>query len=396
MAWYRSSAIALLATVLLGGCQTDGVQPTGTAGSAQSRPTATKEQPALSINVPNDASRPVVYTWHGRSYPGPDAFLAAVQMEVAYALESVTPVAKPTQAAARMALPVRPPLTFTNSTNTVGVAEAQRTMAQFWRIMDDARMAALTKSQLFATVSSEAGNARPKDLAGADYAVWFDGTVWRVRYHQSNAQFFKDELVLATWLQYMTSCANNAKQFSDNPFAVGIPPGGGKVVFELLGDDYYSLEKLLPPLEAEYQRRANEVKAAEHRLGGKAKIVLATFNFAQGARITYPDPENTRLSKEGMDAQARAVARGRVQALRNAKIFAKIDSIVDDVDDVAIDGYDYVFWQPAKMPWIWHYHVAGKAETFELRPPLEVGDLQKFPDRLVEAVTAVTAVKAGK
>jgi hypothetical protein len=121
-------------------------------------------------------------------------------------------------------------------------------------------------------------------------------------------------------------------------------------------------------MNAEFQRQARKTPRLTHRLGGKVKIVLATFAVRKRT-INFNDPESSRVAKQVSQAFALAVTQGRVEALRRSNLFDTITVETADVSDVSVKGYDYVLWQLATKPWTWRYRIAGREGAFDLVLP---------------------------
>jgi hypothetical protein len=369
----------------LSGCATDASRPNVTVNAgcvgcivnvnAAAKPPAKPDE--VKVTVPNDPTRPDVYIWHNRSYEGAEAFLEVVRAEVAAEVEKVRPSSVPPYGTLRVAFPKRVSPTLSNPQNPAGSAEAETTWVRYQQVIDEGRLKALEKSRLFASVASETDNVGILDPGPADFALWFDRGVWRVRYHDANPVDIANLPDVARWVGVVNVMANHAKAIRPGAYTAHIPPGNGRVWFTLLGTDYFSVEPMIPVMNAEFQRQAREVSPLTHRLGGKVKIVLATFTVGN-TTYKFTDPENTRMAQQAGREFGLAVARGRVEALRRSNIFDSITVDTGDVSDVPVAGYDYVLWQPATSPWTWRYRIAGKQDAFTLVIPAAT-ELPQFP-----------------
>jgi hypothetical protein len=158
------------------------------------------------------------------------------------------------------------------------------------------------------------------------------------------------------------------------------PQDGHKVRFTLAGTDYFAVEAIIPLMNAEFQRQGGEAQPLADRVGGKVKVVLATFR--QGGTIfTSADPEATQLVQRALQEYALAVARGRVEALRASRLFDDVTVETADVSDVALGGYDVVLWQPATNPWTWQFRIPEKKDALTLVSPLKA-TVAQFPEVL--------------
>jgi hypothetical protein len=383
---FHSTRALVILLAALSGCATDANRPNVTLNAGcvscmvnvngAAKPPAKPSE--LKVTVPNDPTRPDVYIWHNRSYEGAEAFLDVVRAEVAAEVEKVKPSSAPPYGSLRVAFPKRVSPTLSNLQNPAGAVEAETTWVRYQQVIDEARLRALEKSRLFAAVASETDNVGILDPGSADFALWFDRGVWRLRYHSANPVDFPNSPNVSAWIGIVNVMAKNAKAIRPGAYTAHIPQGDGKVWFTLQGTDYFSVEPMIPVMNAEFQRQAREVSPLTARLGGKAKIVLASFTVGN-TTYKFKDPENARMARQAGQEFGLAAARGRVEALRRSNIFDSITVETADVSDVPVAGYDYVLWQPATSPWTWRYRIAGKNDAFTLVIPTGT-EIPQFPE----------------
>jgi hypothetical protein len=365
--FFSAAASAILVAALVG-CAAGNNRPNvtlnagcmGCTVTATAAPKPPVRPDDIIVAVPNDPQRSVTYTWHNRSYEGAEAFLQVVRAEVAASVEKVKPSGSPPYGSLKVAFPTRTPPALDSQQNAAGVAEAQSTWLRAWQEIDEGRLKALKRSQLFTSITSETANIGVLDAGAADFALWFDNGLWHVRYHKKSLVNIANAPDPFVWIGIVNTMAKAAKAIQQGTFTMNMPTGSGKIWFTLLGKDYFAVEPMIPVMKEEFLREARETPPLPDRLGGRAKIVLATFSGGPGVmRISFPDPENTRLAWQANQEYALAAARGRVEALRRSNIFDSITVETADVSDVSVAGYDYVLWQPATNPWTWRYRIAG-------------------------------------
>jgi hypothetical protein len=242
-----AKALAVM-VVTVAACGTNNSRPNvtvnaGCVGCAiNANAAATAPKPAVTANnlvvtVPNDPTSPVVYIWHNRSYQGADAFLQVARAEVAASLEKVKPSASPPYGSLKVAFPKRPPPPFDKQQNPAGVAEAGNTWTQFWQVIDDGRLKAIEKSKLFTSITSEVANVSILDVGAADYALWFDGGFWHVRYHKGNPVDLTDISDVVTWVGSLNVMAKSVKATEGDIFSwhMSQAQGNQKVWLTVLG-----------------------------------------------------------------------------------------------------------------------------------------------------------------
>jgi hypothetical protein len=332
----------------------------------------------LVMTVPGSATMPVIYVWHNRSYQGADVFLQVARAEVAAWVERVKPSDAPAYGSLRVAFPILSPPVLDKQQNPAGAAEAEKTWTQFWQVINEGRLKALEKSKLFTSISSETANISILDPGQADYALWFDGGYWHLRYHQGNTLPAGNAINAAGWVAGVNIVAKSAKSTETAVFSWRMSPQTQKIWFTVLGKDYFEVEPIIPVMNEEYARRGRAAPPIADRIGGKIKVVLATFN--QGASpITFKvggDPKNAELLRRANQEFALAAARGKIEALRSSKLFDSVTIETADVSDTSLDSHDVVLWQPATNPWTWRFRIAGKSDAFSLvlPPKSEVTD----------------------
>jgi hypothetical protein len=377
----RAGAAAMVIAMALSGCVINGAPPAAKAPAANTA-AAPANADTLSMKVPNRPGGPVTYTWHKHDYEGSANFLIAVQAEVTASLDKVKPSAAPPFGSLRVAFAKMPLPNIVNEQNPSGVAEARDAYVSLWQAIDDGRLKALEKSGIFSSITTETANIGILDPGAADFALWRDGS-WHLRYHKGNPHDIGNMTDVALWLGYVTIAARSAKSDLPGAFTLNTPPKG-KVWFTWAGTDYFAVEPMIPLMNAEFVRQAGETERLSSRIGGKVKIVLATFDAAT-ANIAATDPENIRLSREALKAYGLAVANGRVEALRHSKIFDSITVETADTSDVPVADYDYVLWESATNPYSWRYRIAGKGDAYSLVTPTGT-TVSKFPAVVRDAI----------
>jgi hypothetical protein len=377
----RAGAALMVIAGTLSGCVINAApNAANTPASTPAKPPASPD--VLSMKMPNRPGGTVTYTWHKHDYEGAANLLLAVQAEVTISVDKVNPSAVPPFGSLRVAFPKMPPPNVVNEQNPAGVAEVKDTYVSLWQAIDDGRLKALQKSGVFSSITNEMGNVGILDAGSADYALWRDGGSWHLRYHSGNPHDLNNLSDVATWLGLVTIAARGAKADPPGAFILHTPTKG-KVWFTWKGTDYFAVEPLVPLMNAEFMQEAGETERLSGRIGGKAKIVLATFDAAN-TNVATTDPENIRLTREVLKVYGLAVANGRVEALRRSKIFDSITVETADVSDVSVAGYDYVLWQPATNPGSWRYRIAGKSDAYSLAVPAST--MAKFAEAVRDAI----------
>jgi hypothetical protein len=381
----RAGAALMVIAGALSGCvinaAPNAANPPATAAPA--KPPASPD--VLNMKMPNRPGGPVVYTWHKHDYEGAANLLLAVQAEVTASLDKVKPSVAPPFGSLRVAFAKMPPPNIVNEQNPAGVAEVKDAYVSLWQAIDDGRLKALQKSGLFSSITNETANIDILDPGSADFALWREGG-WHLRYRKGNPHDIGNMTDVALWLGYVTIAARTAKSDLPGAFSLHTPntPNKGKVWFTWEGTDYFAVEPLVPLMDAEFMQQAGDTERLSGRIGGKVKIVLATFDAAT-TNVAATDPENVRLSREALKAYGRAVANGRVEALRRSKIFDSITVETADVSDVPVAGYDYVLWESATNPYSWRYRIAGKGDAYSLVTPTGT-TVSKFPAVVRDAI----------
>lgn len=202
--------------------------------------------------------------------------------------------------------------------------------------------------------------------------------VLRVRDIPRAAMAFAVVMVVA-----VGACGTDNSPANDNgiTFSVLNPPQGDhRVRFTVLGTDYFAVEPIIPVMNAEFERQGRQAQPLTDRVGGKAKVVLATFRQG-GTTFTFPDPEATQLVRRALQEYALAVARGKVEALKTSRLFDDVTVETADVSDVPLAGYDVVLWEPATSPWTWQFRIAGKNSALTVVSPIKA-TLAQFPEIL--------------
>jgi hypothetical protein len=331
----------------------------------------------LTVTVPGNSSLPVLYTLQGRTYQGAVAFFEAVQTELAASLDKVTPSPDAPYGTLRIAFPAHTPPKLQNQKNPAGAAEAEASFVRFWELTEKARLKALEKSGLFTTISREAGNVSILGPGTADYALWFEGGIWHIRYRTGNPDVLLNPANVTAWLSLVSAKVKSAKEERPDSFSIH-SVNNGKVWFTWSGADYYTVEPMAALMDAEFLRKGRQVQRVPDPLGGKIKVVLATF-AAGDTRAKFPNPENAQLVRDANRAYGLATAHGKLEALRHSGLFDTITVETADVSDVPVDGYDYVLWQVGNAPWSWRYRVAGRNDAYSLVVPPKY-DTSMFPE----------------
>jgi hypothetical protein len=390
MAQLRSSraaqALALLVATV-GSCNAGGNQPDVTVNGGcvgcivNINPAGPTAKPAgdpdyLFMIVPGSATMPVTYVWHNRHYQGADAFLQVAQAEVAAWVERVKPSDAPAYGTLRVAFPIVSPPVLDKQQNTAGAAEAEKTWTQFWQVINEGRLKALEKSKLFSSISSETANISILDRGEADYALWFDGGHWHLRYHKGNPLNVSNAINPAGWVGSVNLIAKTAKSNETAIYSWHWSPQIQRIVFTVLGKDYFEVEPIIPVMKEEFARQGRAAPPIADRMGGKIKVVLATLSQGASSPFTVKiggDPKSTELVRRADQEFALAAARGKIEALHSSKLFDSVTVETADVSDTSLDSYDVVLWQPATNPWTWRFRIAGKRDAFSLVLPPKSG-----------------------
>lgn len=354
--------------------------PTRPAGAPMAPPT----KPFMAT-IPSTKDKPVIYQWNGSSYVGAEAFLRVVEAESAASVAKVSPDSS-RLGSLRMIIPERQARTLgLGASDPTAVEEARATELRFGKIIDQGRVSALQRSGLFEPIRTESGNIAIAETGAADFVLWYDTGSWRVRYGKGDPISVFDSNDLVAWVNAVRSLAGVAKGNGAKPSARYLAthfPGsaGGKPWFTFNGQDHYSLDTLVPAMDAEMLREGRAVPPLAERLGGRTKVVLATQRMAPGS-ASEKNPEVGEANR----AMGRASAMGRAEGLRAAKLFDDIVVETADVSNVPLDGYDYVLWQPATQPHSWRFRAVGAgADARNLVSPPNNPDIKTW----VEAVSS--------
>lgn len=357
-------------------------------------PQTASQTKALRLEVPNQLDKPVTYLWNGESYQGAEIFMRVVEAQISAALARISDN-QTRLGSLRLILPERHSPPALNPLNPAGQSEAQDVWKRFHAATDQGRLAALQKSGLFSPIEVETGSVGIAEAGRQDYVLWHDGAAWRLRYRKAEPYFISDSNDLPSWSGAVRNFASSAKTRGDGSSAALVThfpsTPGGKTYFTFKGMDHFTLASLQAAMEVHYDQEAAKIQHVATRLGGRAKIVLASQTLG-----TANLPQTTGNSAtDAQQAFMRAASLGRAKALRGSGLFASVSIAHADVSDVAMEDWDVVIWQPATRPFSWRFRVKGTDDAWNFDQPPTGASTQELVDSMARQMLAKSGKTSG-
>lgn len=319
----------------------------------------------FAVRIPDALSRPVVFVVGGRSYEGGSAAVAALRADIEKDLSGVVKAANPTGTRLRIVLPRLEKNAAGQPGDGARSDEVRPFVMEIQTMLDQARVEAVRRSDLFAQVTVEVADVSLPGPAGHDYVMWRDGGYWLIRHGEGpRSMLFIANEGIAAWVKLLPRAVAEARKVaqSDARFLRTLFLGG-RHIFSYAGKEYISVADLEKAMIADMVGNARKVQPAAHPLGGNARIVLATqlkapkFGPRQGLEVTLAELTFHR-----------AIALGKVAAIKASGLFDRVVVETADVLDLSADGYDVVIWQVGNQPTTWLFRIAGKGDAMKLSP----------------------------
>jgi hypothetical protein len=348
-------------------------------------PALAGQQNTFSITIPGKPGAGPGYVWQGRHFDDSSALIAAVGRDVARQIDSI-PVQDTPLGSLRLIMPVRPPLQLQNDRNPEGVAEAVEADARFHRTLDDGRLAALRKANLFAPIRVSVEDVSVADNDGADFALWLSGGRWHLRYRHGDTLDINDLPDVARWANVISSVAHSEMR-NYNPDSLSYAAhfdnnGKGAIRFYFAGADYFSVDDLGTAMKAAWLKSAANIRPVQHPIGRRIRIVLpenlhwTTFSMGVGGIV------HANEMRQAQEAFHDASTAGYIAAIRNSHMFSEVVVETRDVTDVPLDSCDATLWQSPTAPFQWAFRVVGQADARMFRWPSRNPTLQEWINAL--------------
>jgi hypothetical protein len=343
----------------------------------------------LTIEIDKPPNGNFVYRYLGVDYGLAESALAALRKTEDSDLAELQPAPAPIGGKLRILLSATP-------TPWIGIDKVGKTTIKGAQALSDSitatiehEAAAVQKSHLFTRVTEQRWDEMQPDLGLSDYVLWWDAKSWHLGASEHNSIDLSFQATsLPAWLDALKSAMRRLA--AEDPYSIGFAASldGGKTPSKIYyrGARYTDIDTLKQAVAKDYSRDITQLPTIADRLGGKALVVM-TGEFTHQLKLTGSGGPDLLGAAFTVITLARQQA--NVDALRQTRLFDDMAVKTDEVTDVALDHYDYVLFEMAGVPGVWHFKTKGNPTAQKLIVPKPDPKVQPPPSSTLDDFVTV-------
>lgn len=326
--------------------------------------------------IPNADGASPTYHWHTVAYPSPEEVLTAVRADMDVSVKALT-TSEAAYGTLLLYIPDPIPYKVQSAANSAAASEVTQTWWKFSLIINDARLAGLSKSGLFSDIKIDHGAPFSPQNQGHDYVIWQNDETWYIRYGDNNPMILSDANAndIDSWIDTVASDVKKLDQIGREPkHMADVDLRDSGIVYNYNGLRFHSAHQTLIAARADVDTLLKTVEPISPRLGGRAEVFIATGAQLKN-QIAVRSPEQSLVLSQFFKQMALNILNFHVKRIKQSKLFDSVDTQYADVTEAPLGAYDFVLWQDPSDFKLWKYRLKIPGRTDQ---PVHVLDLKNI------------------